>query len=129
MRAVLARCTRAGQRLPTPLVLHYEAGGYNRLHQDLYGREFFPLQAAIALSRRGVDYTGGDFLLLEQRPRSQSRGDAVVAERGELVLFPTRERPGRGKHGPLRLAMKHGASTLESGERYVLGIIFHDAVS
>jgi len=125
--ALLARCARLGQTKPTPLILRYETGGYNCLHQDLYGDLAFPLQIAIALSRPGVDYTGGDFLLVEQRPRAQSRGEAIALEQGEGVVFPTRERPVKGSRGFYRAGVRHGVSRLLSGERYTLGIIFHDA--
>src|SRR2546426_6079703 len=126
-REFLDRCHRAGQKQPTPLVLHYEAGGYNCLHQDLYGDVAFPLQITAFLSRRGVDYEGGDFLLVEQRPRAQSRGEAIHTEQGELVIFPTRHRPVRGARGWSRTTMRHGVSTITWGTRYTLGIIFHDA--
>jgi hypothetical protein len=120
-------CRRHGQTKPTPLLLHYEAGGYNCLHQDLYGDVAFPLQITAFLSRRGVDYEGGDFLLVEQRPRAQSRGEAIHTEQGELVIFPTRHRPVRGARGFHRTTMRHGVSTITRGIRYTLGIIFHDA--
>ena len=123
----LARCRRAGQSRPTPLLLRYTSGGYNCLHQDLYGEVAFPLQVAINLSRRGVDYEGGELLLVEQRPRAQSRGEAIAAEQGELVIFPTADRPVHGKRGVVRYTMRHGASRILRGERHVLGIIFHDA--
>lgn len=124
---LLARCRDHGQTKPTPLLLHYEAGGYNCLHQDLYGDVAFPLQITAFLSRRGVDYEGGDFLLVEQRPRAQSRGEAIPTEQGELVIFPTRHRPVRGARGCFRTTMRHGVSTITRGTRYTLGIIFHDA--
>ena len=120
-------CRRHGQTRPTPLLLHYEAGGYNCLHQDLYGDVAFPLQITGFLSRRGVDYEGGDFLLVEQRPRAQSRGEAIHTEQGELVIFPTRHRPVRGARGFHRTTMRHGVSTITRGTRFTLGIIFHDA--
>lgn len=124
---ILALCRRHGQTRPTPLLLHYEAGGYNCLHQDLYGDVAFPLQITAFLSRRGADYEGGDFLLVEQRPRAQSRGEAIHTEQGELVIFPTRHRPVQGARGWHRTTMRHGVSTITSGRRYTLGIIFHDA--
>jgi hypothetical protein len=127
LMGLLALCRRHGQTKPTPLVLHYEAGGYNCLHQDLYGDVAFPLQITAFLSRRGVDYEGGDFLLVEQRPRAQSRGEAIHTEQGELVIFPTRHRPVRGARGWSRTTMRHGVSTITWGTRYTLGIIFHDA--
>lgn len=120
-------CRRHGQRRPTPLLLHYEAGGYNRLHQDLYGAVAFPLQVTIALSRRGQDYTGGEFLLVEQRPRMQSRGEAIALDRGRMIVFPVRERPVGGPRGVSRAVMRHGVATVRSGSRYTLGVIFHDA--
>ncbi|HYS17291.1 MAG TPA: 2OG-Fe(II) oxygenase [Candidatus Binatia bacterium] len=124
---LLAVCHRRGQTKPTPLLLHYEAGGYNCLHQDLYGDVVFPLQLTCFLSRRGVDYTGGDFLLVEQRPRAQSRGEAIATEQGEIVIFTTRHRPVEGTRGVYRCAMRHGVSRVASGSRYTLGVIFHDA--
>ena len=107
--------------------MHYTAGGYNRLHRDLYGPLAFPLQATAMLSRRGTDYTGGEFLLVENVARQQSRGEAIAAEQGELIVFPVRERPVPGKRGVLRAELRHGMSRIHSGERYALGIIFHDA--
>ena len=124
---LLALCRRRGQTKPTPLLLHYETGGYNCLHQDLYGDVVFPLQLTCFLSRRGGDYTGGDFLLVEQRPRAQSRGEAIATEQGEIVIFATRYRPVEGARGVYRSAMRHGVSRVTSGSRYALGVIFHDA--
>jgi hypothetical protein len=124
---LLTLCRRAGQTKPTPLLLHYEAGGYNCLHQDLYGEVAFPLQVTVFLSRRGVDYEGGEFLLVEQRPRAQSRGDAIPTEQGEVVIFTTRHRPVAGARGWYRAMMRHGVSRVTRGSRYTLGIIFHDA--
>jgi uncharacterized protein len=124
---LLAVCRRAGQTKPTPLLLHYEAGGYNCLHQDLYGDVAFPLQITGFLSRRDRDYTGGEFLLVEQRPRAQSRGEAIATEQGELVIFTTRDRPARSQRGWHRVTMRHGVSRITSGTRYTLGVIFHDA--
>lgn len=123
----LARCHAAGQTRPTPLVLRYGAGGYNRLHRDLYGDVHFPLQAVVMLSRRGEDYDGGEFLLMENRPRQQSIGTAVSAGQGEAVIFPVYERPVRGRRGWMRAQMRHGMSRVTRGERYALGVIFHDA--
>lgn len=123
----LERCHRAGQRRPTPLLLSYTAGGYNCLHQDIYGEIAFPLQVVFGLSRPGVDYTGGELLLVEQRPRAQSRGHAVAIEQGAAVIFATRERPVPGVRGAYRVVMRHGVSTITSGARMTLGIIFHDA--
>ena len=127
LRALLARCHKKGQTKPTPLLLHYETGGYNCLHQDLYGEVVFPLQLTCFLSRRGVDYEGGDFLLVEQRPRAQSRGEAIHTEQGEMLIFTTRYRPVEGARGYYRATMRHGVSRLTRGERYTLGVIFHEA--
>jgi hypothetical protein len=123
----LAVCHEHGQTKPTPLLLRYEAGGYNCLHQDLYGEIAFPLQLTCFLSRRDIDYTGGEFLLVEQRPRAQSRGESITTEQGEIVIFATRERPAVGPRGYYRLQMRHGVSRIRSGRRYALGIIFHNA--
>jgi hypothetical protein len=123
----LATCRRHGQSKPTPLLLRYEAGGYNCLHQDLYGEVAFPLQMTCVLSRLGEDYTGGEFLLVEQRPRAQSSGQVVTLKQGEAVIFPNGYRPVRGARGYYRVNMRHGVSRLLSGTRFSLGIIFHDA--
>jgi len=123
----LRKCRAAGQTRPTPLLLSYSAGGYNCLHQDIYGDLAFPLQVVFVLSRVGVDYTGGEFLLVEQRPRAQSRGHAIAVAQGAAVVFATRERPVAGVRGSYRVVMRHGVSTLTSGKRISLGIIFHDA--
>jgi hypothetical protein len=152
LEGFLRTCHTAGQTRPTPLLLSYAAGGYNCLHQDIYGELAFPLQVVFVLSRLGVDYTGGEFLLVEQRPRAQSRGHALAVEQGAAVIFATRERPvagtrlrsrtnrpasfGEARHsaegataerGSYRVVMRHGVSTLTSGARMSLGIIFHDA--
>lgn len=125
--AFLAHCHRQGQTRPTPLVLRYRPGGYNCLHQDLYGAVAFPLQATIFLSDR-ADYAGGEFLLLEQRPRAQSRGEALTFEQGEMLIFPNAVRPAQTARGTtIRNAIRHGVSTIRSGERWALGLIFHDA--
>jgi hypothetical protein len=123
----LAYCREHGQTRPTPLLLYYEAGGYNCMHQDLYGAVAFPLQLTFFLSRREHDYTGGEFLLVEQRPRAQSRGEAITTEQGEMIIFTTRYRPARGTRGYHRVQMRHGVSTVTSGKRYTLGVIFHNA--
>jgi hypothetical protein len=123
----LARCHAAGQTRPTPLLLRYTAGGYNCLHQDLYGSLAFPLQVVFALSRRDADYTGGEFLLVEQRPRAQSRGHALTIEQGAGIVFATAQRPVAGSRGDYRVVMRHGVSTVASGIRMTLGVIFHDA--
>ena len=127
LAAFLERCAAQGQTKPTPLLLRYTAGGYNCLHQDLYGSVAFPLQMAVALSRRGADFEGGESVLVEQRPRAQSRGEVIALEQGEGLVFPTRYRPVRGPRGYHRVAMRHGVSRVHSGERYTLGVIFHDA--
>ena len=123
----LDHCHRLGQERSTPLLLRYDEGGYNRLHRDLYGPEVFPLQVTIVLSRPGVDYEGGEFLLLEQRARQQSRGEAIALEGGEAIIFPSYERPLDGKRGVVRAAMRHGLSRVRRGRRQALGLIFHDA--
>jgi hypothetical protein len=120
-------CRAAGQTKPTPLLLHYEAGGYNCLHQDLYGDVAFPMQMVCFLSEPDQDYSGGDFLLVEQRPRAQSVGEAVRGRKGEAVVFTTRYRPVKGSRGYYRGDVKHGVSRVLSGARYTLGVIFHDA--
>ncbi len=122
-----ARCHAAGQMRPTPLLLHYGPGDWNALHQDLYGAEVFPLQVAILLSDPACDFTGGEFVLTEQRPRMQSRAAVVPLRQGDAVVFPVRERPVQGTRGPYRVQMRHGVSKLHTGERFTLGIIFHDA--
>lgn len=125
----LARCHAAGQQRPTPLLLQYQAGDYNCLHQDLYGEHVFPLQAAILLSEPGRDFTGGELVLTEQRPRMQSRVEVVPWQRGDLVIFPVDQRPAQSSagRGVYRVHMRHGVSRLRSGSRHTLGIIFHDA--
>jgi len=123
----LDRCHAAGQVRPTPLLLRYRAGDYNCLHQDLYGEHVFPLQAAILLSAPGEDFSGGEFVLTEQRPRMQSRAHVVPLAQGDAVIFAVRERPVTGSRGTYRTNMRHGVSMLRSGERHTLGIIFHDA--
>src|SRR5262245_30338874 len=123
----LSVCHGRKQTRPTPLLLRYTAGDYNCLHQDLYGEIAFPLQAACVLNRSGRDYTGGEFLLTEQRPRAQTRGEAVTLEQGRSIIFPTRSAPVRGARGDYRVNMRHCVSRIRSGERYCLGVIFHDA--
>ena len=127
IEAYLDLCHRAGQRRPTPLLLKYGPGDYNRLHQDLYGELHFPLQMAILLSAPGRDFTGGEFVLTEQRPRAQSRVEVVPLAQGEAVIFAVNYRPARGSRGYYRVAMRHGVSRVRSGSRYTLGIILHDA--
>jgi uncharacterized protein len=123
----LARCHRARQSKPTPLLLRYGAGDYNCLHQDLYGEHVFPLQTTFLLSRPGEDFTGGEFVLTEQRPRMQSRAEIVPLVQGEAVVFPVHHRPVQGARGTYRVNMRHGVSRLRSGHRHTLGVIFHDA--
>ncbi len=123
----LAQCRAAGQTRPTPLLLRYRAGDYNCLHQDLYGDMVFPLQLAVLLSDPAMDFAGGAFLLVEQRPRRQSRGEAVGLGQGEAVIFAVRDRPVAGMRGYHRAVMRHGVGTVLRGERHTLGIIFHDA--
>ena len=123
----LDRCHAAGQTRPTPLILRYGAGDYNCLHQDLYGELSFPLQAAFLLSEPGGDFTGGEFVLTEQRPRMQSRVSVVPLQAGEAVIFAVNHRPVQGTRGTYRVTMRHGVSPVRSGNRYTLGIILHDA--
>jgi hypothetical protein len=123
----LARCREAGQAKPTPLLLQYGVGDYNCLHQDLYGEHVFPLQVTLLLSQPGEDFTGGEFVLTEQRPRMQSRAEIVPLAQGEAVIFPVHHRPVQGSRGIYRVNMRHGVSRLRSGHRHTLGIIFHDA--
>jgi hypothetical protein len=125
--AYLAVCHAAGQTRPTPLMLRYEAGGFNCLHQDLYGDLVFPLQVVVLLNDPGTDFTGGEFVLVEQRPRAQSRAIVVPLRQGEAVIFPVHHRPAIGTRGSYRLTMRHGVSRVRSGQRHTLGLIFHDA--
>jgi hypothetical protein len=126
-REYLARCHEAGQTKPTPLLLQYGEGDYNCLHQDIYGEHVFPLQVTFLLARPHADFTGGDFVLTEQRPRMQSRAEVVPLAQGEGVIFPVRHRPVAGSRGTYRVSMRHGVSRVRSGERHTAGIIFHDA--
>jgi hypothetical protein len=123
----LARCRASGQTKPTPLILQYGSGDYNCLHQDVYGENVFPLQIAFLLSEPAHDFSGGEFVLTEQRPRMQSRAEVVRLSQGEGVIFPVRHRPVQGTKGVYRVNMRHGVSRLRSGRRHTLGIIFHDA--
>ena len=127
LSAFLEECHRAGQTRPTPLILRYHTGGYNRLHQDRYGDVHFPLQLAVLLSEPGADFTGGELILTEQRARMQARAHVVRWTQGDAVLFAVHERPVLGARGPVRTRMRHGVSELYSGERFTLGVIFHDA--
>lgn len=124
---LLTRCHEAGQTRPTPLLLQYVAGDYNCLHQDLYGEHVFPLQVAFLLSEPGRDFTGGEFVLTEQRPRMQSRATVVSLRQGDAVIFAVHHRPVRGTRGSYRVNLRHGVSEILSGQRYTAGIIFHDA--
>ena len=123
----LSVCHQHQQCRPTPLLLRYKPGDYNCLHQDLYGEVAFPLQAACVLNEHGREYTGGEFLVSEQRPRAQTRVEAINIEQGQFIIFPNRYRPVRGQRGDYRVTMRHGVSLLRSGERFCLGLIFHEA--
>jgi uncharacterized protein len=123
----IERCHLAGQRRPTPLLLQYGEGDYKALHQDLYGEHVFPLQAAFLLSEPGTDFTGGEFVLTEQRPRMQTRAEVVPLRKGDAVVFAVHHRPQKGSKGYYRVNMRHGVSRLRSGRRHTMGVIFHDA--
>jgi len=124
----IARCHAAGQLRPTPLILKYQAGDYNCLHQDLYGEHVFPIQMAILLSDPGRDFSGGEFVMTEQRPRMQSRAEVAPLRQGDAVVFAVNERPVQGTRGFYRVKMRHGVSRVRSGYRYTVGVIFHDAL-
>jgi len=125
--AFLAQCKKKHQTRPTPLLLHYEAGDFNCLHQDIYGAIAFPLQMTCFLSEPGADYEGGEFVLVEQQPRAQSKPEVIVPSQGECVIFTTRYRPVKGSRGYYRTNIRHGVSRVRRGTRYTLGVIFHDA--
>ena len=124
---LLERCREAGQERPTPLILRYGEGDWNALHQDLYGDVYFPFQVLTVLSEPGEDFAGGEFVLMEQRPRAQSRAHVLTPPRGAFVIFPTRQRPNAGRNGYHRVGLRHGISTVTRGSRTALGVIFHDA--
>src|SRR5215210_6950357 len=127
LEGFLERCHEKGQTRPTPLILRYEEGDYNALHQDVYGEVGFPFQVLTVLSRREERLHGGEFLLMTQRPRAQSIGEAITLDQGEILIFPNKHRPMEGNRGHYRVNVRHGVSPLRSGERYALGVIFHDA--
>jgi len=124
---LLKLCRQHGQERPTPLILRYESRGYNTLHQDLYGSIYFPFQVVLALSAPGTDYQGGEFVMVEQLPRAQSKATVVQLARGDALIFTTNFRPVKGSRGYYRAKMKHGVSEIKAGERFALGVIFHDA--
>jgi hypothetical protein len=124
--AFKAHCHQAGQTKPTPLILKYGAGDYNCLHQDIYGEHVFPLQIAFLLTQPGEDFMGGEFTLTEQRPRMQSRAEVVPLQQGMGVIFPVHHRPVQGTRGTYRVNMRHGVSRVRSGQRFTMGVIFHD---
>ncbi|WP_036385736.1 2OG-Fe(II) oxygenase [Muricauda sp. MAR_2010_75] len=126
---LLEQCKERGQLKPTPLILKYGEGGFNTLHQDLYGDVYFPIQALLVLSNREVDFSGGEFVMTQQTPRAQSKAIVLKPNQGDLVFFTTNFRPVKGQKGYYRVNMKHGVSEVTNGNRYALGIIFHDAVS
>jgi len=123
----ISNCHNGKQTRPTPLILHYQTGGFNTLHQDLYGEIYFPFQVVFVLSQHGVDYKGGELVMTEQLPRAQSKANVILPNQGDALIFTTNFRPAKGTRGYYKSRMKHGVSELKSGERYALGIIFHDA--
>jgi uncharacterized protein len=125
--AFLAICKRNGQTRATPLLLHYETGDFNCLHQDIYGAVAFPLQLTCFLSRPGLDYEGGEFVLVEQQPRAQSRAEVITATQGQILIFATRYRPVKGSRGYYRANLRHGVSRVKRGVRFTLGVIYHDS--
>lgn len=129
LKALHAECRANNQTKSTALILKYGIGGFNTLHQDLYGDVYFPMQAAIILNEQGIDYTGGEFVITQQTPRAQSKAMVISPKRGDMLVFATNFRPMKGERGYYRVNMRHGVSEVHSGERHTLGIIFHDAVS
>lgn len=129
LSAFSARCLETGQAMPTPLILKYSRGGYNTLHQDLFGDTYFPIQAVCFLSARGMDYTGGELVLTQQIPRAQSKAIVLAPDVGDVVLFATNFRPIKGSRGYYRSTTKHGVSEVHEGERYTMGVIFHDGAT
>ena len=127
-RQLLSQCQKNKQVKPTPLILRYETGGYNTLHQDLYGEVYFPMQAVVMLSEPGKDFEGGEFIMIEQLPRAQSKAEVIHLNQGDALIFTTNFRPVKGSKGYYRAKMKHGVSKVTSGVRYAMGIIFHDAL-
>ncbi|GJM09937.1 MAG: prolyl 4-hydroxylase [Lysobacteraceae bacterium] len=126
-QSLIAQCRKSGQSKPTPLILKYQEGGFNMLHQDIYGEVFFPMQAEVLLSEPGVDFTGGEFVLTQQSPRMQAKPIVVRLGQGDMIIFTTNFRPVEGKRGYHRATIKHGVSPLRSGQRLAMGVIFHDA--
>jgi len=124
---LLAICQKKGQARATALLLHYEAGDFNCLHQDLYGEVAFPLQLTCFLTQPGIDYEGGEFVLVEQQPRAQSKAEVIIPERGQMLIFATRSRPVKGSRGYYRVNFRHGVSKVRRGTRFTLGVIYHDA--
>lgn len=127
LEAFLSLCHAKGQQRPTPLILRYEADGYNTLHQDIYGEVFFPFQVVFMLSRPGIDFEGGELVFVEQLPRAQSRAEVITINQGDAIIFTTNFRPVKGTKGYYRARMRHGVSPVKSGLRYTMGLIFHDA--
>ena len=128
LNELLGFCHTKGQDRPTPLILKYGEGGYNTLHQDLYGEVYFPMQLVLFLNEPGIDYNGGEFVLIEQRPRAQSKAIVLTPKKGDMMIFATNYRPVKGSKGHYRVNMKHGVSEISSGNRHTVGIIFHDAL-
>jgi hypothetical protein len=127
LQEFLSLCHSKGQQRPTPLILRYEANGFNTLHQDIYGEVFFPFQVVFMLSQPGVDFEGGELVFVEQIPRAQSRAEVITMSQGDAIIFTTNFRPVKGMKGYYRASMRHGVSPVKSGLRYTMGLIFHDA--